>query len=301
MQTIERNFRDFHFNDDVNQLANRLLPELARRAGMEFEDRLTVEQHGQLVGVLGKNKGLRETDPVKFLTIGEMATYAIRARADRSAEEGEAARSIERSLNNPEKTVPEGTPRIKTGAAANWFDFSTQHLVQKATHLTSDVTVYVVTGNREMNLSTELTNENHKAFQAAHKGQLPTEQQYAEEFVVPELKTAGYKVEQIPVPSSDGDEIAEFFVAQKPELFLPDRQISMVRTDISVLQLALQMHRAARVKTGNIPEIFMEAAARPIATNQAEIDQPRRFQAPQPALRQAALDGKLLQIEQEAS
>jgi hypothetical protein len=294
-EVSEHNFRDFHFHDNVSQLAGGLLPELAERAGMEIEGDLTVDQLGQLVGVLGKNKTLRDANT--FLTVEEMATYAIRAHRDRDAVEGEE-RPIDRSLNDPERAVPENTPRVMTGAVANWYDFSTDHLVDKVSSLTGDVTVHLVMGTREMKQPTELANKNHQAFRAAHNDQLPTEQQYGEVYIAPRLEAAGYKVEPLKVDSQKGEEIAEFFVANRPELFLPDKRLSAVRTSISALQLVLQMRRASRVITGNVPELFFEAAARPIAINQSQVEQPIKFQAPQPASREAALDGKLLLMEQ---
>lgn len=223
MSVAERNFRDFRFYDNVNELAGGLMPELAERAGIEFEGGLTADQLGQLVGVMGKNKGLRHNDPATFLTIGEMATYATRAREDRGVKEGEDERATDRSLNNPDKTVPEGTPRIMTGAVANWYDSMTEYMVGKAETLAGAVTVHLVMGNREMNLGTELANKNHQSFRVAHDDQLPTEQQYGEEFVATKLEAAGYKVEPVQVESGNGDAIAEFFVARRPELFLPDQ------------------------------------------------------------------------------
>jgi hypothetical protein len=285
-----RDFSNFELGDDVYKLAGGLIPELIERAGLDPEAENRTDVMGELVGILGKNKVLRDNEPVTFLALGEMATYVERSGA---------LKPLGRSLWTPDKKVPEGTPRLITGAVANWQDRTVNYLIKKAKKLTSDVEVNVALGNRLMDSPSEQKNPNVQRFVEEY-GSLPTETHYAEHFVITKLVEAGYNVTGYSFNTNAGDALAEAFVAQKKELFVNGRPLSFVRVANAGVQLALQFRKAAQginPRYDSIkfkPKVFAETDTIPVATSQEEIDQPTNFQAPQPALRQIALTAKLL-------
>lgn len=288
----ERNFNNFEFGDDVYELADGLVPELAEKAGLNPYAGNHSDVMGELVGVLGKNKVLRANEPIDFLTIPEMSKYV-----DRSG----ALLPLSRSLWLPDKEVPEGTTRIITGGVANWQDRVTKFLVNKAESLTSDVTVEVAVGNRVMNGPTEVTNKNVQQFTDQYRTE-PTEANYTQEFVIPKLAEAGYTVWVHPYDTNVGDEIAANFVKRKPELFGKNQLLSFIKVANAGLQLALQFRNAARVINGSYdgykfrPQVFVETDAIKVARTTDQIKRAADYQSPQPALRQVVLTAKLLHL-----
>jgi hypothetical protein len=288
----ERNFNNFEFGDDVYELAGGLVPELAERAGLDPYAGNRSDVMGELVGVLGKNKVLRDNEPIDFLTISEMASYVTRSAV---------LQPLNRSLWLPDKQVPEGTPRVITGGVANWQDRVAKFLVNKAKSLTSDVTVYIPVGNRVMNGPTEVINKNVQQFVEQYKTE-PTEGNYAVEFVVPKLTEAGYTTWVYYNETTAGDEIATSFVEGSPELFMPGEKLSFVKVAGAGLQLALQFRNAAKEihkRYDGIkykPQVFVETDAIKVARTSDQVKRALDYQAPQPGLRQAALTAKLLHL-----
>jgi hypothetical protein len=222
-----------------------------------------------------------------------MATYV---------ENSGAMRPLNRSIRNPDKKVPEGTPRVITGAVANWQDRTTDLLVNKAQKLTSDVDVHIVLGNRVMggkDSPSEQKNPNVQKFAESYR-ELPTEANYAEEFVIPKLAEAGYIVSAYAYDTKVGDEIAAKFVSAKKELFMAGKPFSFVRVAGAGVQLALQFRNAGQKLNPRYdsikfkPTVYVETDTIGIAWSQAEVDKPQKYQAPQTALRQVALTAKLL-------
>lgn len=287
-----RNFNNFHLGDDVYELAGGMIVDLAEKAGLNpYGSGPQSEVMGELVGVLGKNKVLRDAEPIDFLTIPQAARYV-----DQSG----VLLPLNRSLHTPDKQVPEGTSRIMTANVANWQDKTADYLVELAKTLTSDVTVYGAAGNRVMKQPTELANKNVKEFQQAY-GHLPIESQYLETFVLPRLNEAGYYVSFEAYDTGVGDEIAAEFVEKHPELFEPGVAVSFASVATNGFQTLLQFRNAAISNNEDYdpkdaPQTYAESNGRKVAKTAKQIKNAQAYQSPQPALRSGVLRGKLLHI-----
>ncbi len=287
-----RNFNNFHLGDDVYELAGGLVHDLAEKAGLEPYVGPHSEVLGELVGILGKNKVLRENEPVDFLTNRQMAGHV-----DRSG----VLLPMDRSLHTPYIQVAEGTPRLVTGGVPNWQIRTADLLVSKAAELTSPTAVYMAVGNRPMDKPNETGHPKVKQFVEDY-GHFPKESQFAEEFVFPRLTEAGYAVFFEPYEASDGEEIARLFVADYPAAFKKGKAMSFARVAGSGVHLATQFRDAAREvnpdydSDKNAPQVFMETDGIEVARNKAQRKDALHYQAPQPGLRTTALKAKLLHL-----
>lgn len=206
----ERDFSNYRAGDNVHELAGGIIPELADYFQVALSDVPTVEELGTLVGVVGKNKVLRENKETTIISIAEAAAYV-----DRSGILLPLEGSTLRGRDNLTGAGCIGHIII-SGGVANWQDRVADLLVSK----NKNSGIHIPVGNRIMNSATELTNPNIQTF-AAKSGVPPTEAQYTEAFVASKLSDAGIYFEVYPYDTSDGQEIANKFAADRRDLFMP--------------------------------------------------------------------------------
>lgn len=285
-----RTFENFELGDNVYELSDGLLPEIAET----FEVPQSVDQLGALVGAIGTKKTLQEnlSGAKAWLTewsgSEQQATELAVSWMDRSG----VQLSLDRSLWTPDVQTPEGTPIVATGAVANWQDRVVRPLEDR-----SATAVYLPVGNREMGTPTEVVNENVQAFQAQEK-RLPREYEYAREFVAPVLQAAGCEVELVAYDTGNGQEIAEHFVEDYEELF--GQPVAFARVANAGIQLACQFREAARhagiafdANRSN-PDAFVLTDSFPVARTPEELSDAKNYQNPFTGIRQVALTAKLL-------
>ncbi len=286
---MNRTFNSFELGDNVYELAGGLLPEIADNFDIELGGEPNAEQIGSLVGVLGKNKVLRENEEVQAISLEQAAEYVERSGVQLS---------LDRSLWSPHGESTEDVDRfVVTGAVANWQDRTAKLLLE---HMAADpkpANAYLLAGNRLMDTASELANANIQHFQARYD-ELPTEAAYVENYVAPLLHGAGFSIHMSKFDFGDGDKIAQAFAAENPSLFDGTR-ITAARVANAGIQLACQLRKAIRESHPEFdqqtdPQMFVMTDSFPIARTRDEVANPKEFQSPFTALRQVALTAKML-------
>lgn len=288
--SVERNFNNFILGDNVHELAGGLIPEIADRLGVPLSHSPDAIELGKLVGAIGKNKVLRNNVEITAIPQGEAADMV-----DRSG----IQLPLNRSLWTPDIQVPGESDSsglsatIMTGAVANWMDRTCALLKSDE----SQSMVYAVTGNRVMNSATEVTNPQVAEY-VKNNGTEPSESDYAREYVLSGL--SGRPAELVAYPLTNGDEIAERFVQDHPELFIDGSRVSFARVANAGIQLGVQFLKAARKINPDYdsnpkdPQVFVRTDSLPVARTAEELKTPTKFQSPSTALRQLALAALLL-------
>lgn len=288
--SVERNFSNFILGDNVYELSGGLIPEIAERLEVPLSDTPDSAELGRLVGVIGKNKVLRDNVEITAIPQDEAADMV-----DRSG----VQLPLSRSLRTPNIQIPKDTDlksltaTIMTGAVANWMD-RTRALLESDP---SQSKVYAVTGNRVMSSPTEVTNPQVAEF-IKNNGVEPSESDYALEYVLPALTSRS--AELVAYQTADGDEIADKFVQDHPELFADGSRVSFARVANAGIQLALQFRKAARKLNPDFdsnpadPQVYIRTDTLPVARTAEELKNATKFQSPFTGLRQVALTAKLI-------
>lgn len=289
-------FSNFELGDNVAALAGGLLPEMANVFEIELGDAPNSQTLGALVGAIGAKKTLREneTGAKAWLTQVTGSDEQAFALAADWLERSGVQQALDRSLWTPELTTPEEAAVVATGGVANWQD-RTAELI---TNL-SPRQVHIATGTQVMNSVTEKINPNVITLQNVY-GTFPTQQQYAEDIILPQLLAAGHEVVISPYDTQNGEEIAQRFVADYSRLL--SGPLAFARVANAGIQLAVQFRNAARRMNTrfdtnpNKPQAFVLTDSFPIARtlDEAAPKNAKDFQSPFTGIRQVALTGKLL-------
>jgi hypothetical protein len=268
----ERNFNNYRAGDNVHELANGLIPEIAERFSVQLSTVPTVEELGTLVGVVGKNKVLRENEETTLLSIEEAADYVDRSGVllqFKGAVKGVG------DLSNISGSLDK---LVMGGGVANWQDRVATMVVEKQQRNYAvdgpgiDVHgIHLPIGNRVMQSPSELSNLNvQKYIELADTP--PTEAQYASAFVIPRLQEAGlHNIDLYAYETADGDEIARRFMQDHPEVFLGITEmplgddeymdvlsfVTVAATATAGIQRALQFRAAARAIDPQFDEQIM--------------------------------------------
>ena len=291
-------FSNFELGDNVAEFADGLLPEMADVFEVPLSPTPTVEELGQLVGVIGRSKVLRENVPRVQEVLGTAAD-GLTIAADWLERSGVQS-ALERSLWTPSSRVPWATGRVVImGAVANWQDRTATLLESKASSRTTvRGMVDILTGNRVMDTATEVSNPNVVRFVGDHD-RFPTEDDYATTYIRPFLRFGGYSDEQVlQFHSQNGDEIIQQYLETNPGVL--DTEMIVARVANAGIQLACQVRKAARRLNPdfdfdkNNPQLFVVTDSLPIARTQKELQDALHFQNPFSGIRQIALTGKLL-------
>ena len=297
MSVAERDFNSFELGDNVYELAGCLIPEMAEIAGVDIGDDPNVEKLGQLVGKYGKEKVLRDNEPIDIPI--ETAADLV----DRSGVQG----ALNRSLWTP-NLIPDATDIVVTGGMANWQDRTIKTVLEEAQYYPG-MMIHFATGNRVMDTKSEVNNPNIIEFLKRH-GEYPTETDYSNSFVGPQLSFNGFSISgnhyyfdsgHYGYQTGNGDEIAKKFVTENQQLFKTGSGITFAKVANAGIQLACQFRKAVRdyVRQDfdvdpNNPEAFVLTDSFPVARSEEDLGNPAEFQSPFTALRQVALTAKLL-------
>lgn len=281
----DRNFNNYVLGDNVYQLAEGLIPEIAERLDVSMGEQPNSEALSRLVGVIGKNKVLRNNAQITAYELEEAGSLVLRSGVQEP---------LSRSLWSPDIKLPSTAEvTVITGGMANWQDRLPALLTERA----SSTTVYAASGNRTMDEDTELTNKNVLDFQSK-TGNLPSESEYISRYVLPKLGKTSVKF--TPYDTDQGNQIASSFVQDYPELFADGKQISFARVANAGIQLAAQFRKAARAVNPRYdadklhPQVFVLTDSFPIAETAKQLKNPRQYQSPFTALRMVALTAKML-------
>lgn len=292
----ERDFSNFELGDNVYELADGLIPEIAVHLDVKLGDEPNSDDMFMLVGKLGKNKVLRDNEEVTAINLATAANLLARSGVQKP---------LNRSLWTPEigPFDDEDGLTIITGAIANWQD-RTAKLVKTGIEtrmLTGKVKI--VTGNRVMDRPTEKTNTNVRMF-FDEEGIYPTETQYALDFVLPEIPRIGNRGTTLDAYNTkEGDELAANFARDNKKMFdgVTPMPITFVRVANAGVQLAVQFRSAIREyadpsfdEDHGSPEAFVLTDSFPIARTPEQVQDPAHYQSPYTGLRQAVLTAKML-------
>lgn len=285
------NFSDFSLGDNVYELADGLVPEMAEVFEVELGPQPDEQALANLVGAIGSSKVLQENIPQVQEKLGtEQDGFAVAAEwLGRSG----IQQALNRSLWTPEITPPDSAATIITGGVANWQD----RVASLVADSLSDSVVYLVSGNRVMDTATEKVNSNVEQFFAA-EDRYPTEAEYSSEFVAPALLAAGKLIVINEYEMRSGDKIAAHFVEQNQIVF--SGNVRFARVANAGIQLAAQFVREAR-KAGlefdinpSSPQAYVLTDTFKIARTEEQLKDPKNFQNPYTGIRQIAVTSKEL-------
>ena len=291
---VNRNFSNFHLGDNVYELADGLVPEIAERVDVKLGNEPNSQALSDLVRELGPNPALRSNpDPANIdrRTAVELAY--------RSHLPGRMSRSLWTPDIKPQSNrVSTGDAKVDaavlTGATANWQN-------RAASIVPFGIFTYIAAGTRKMDTETEI---NHPDVQRLKEfGRYPTEAEYAASIIIPKLTNShvhsrfSQKILMTSYPTESGEELASRFFEDNQHLL--DKRLLFIRAATGGVQLAVQMRKAARALSADFdadklnPQVFIETDSQPIAMTPQEETQPR-FQKGSSALRQIAVTAKLL-------
>lgn len=291
MHITERNFNSFHLGDNVYELADGLVPEIAERLEVPLSNEPNSEELGVLVGKIGANKVLRSNEEVTAIDRDTQVDLVERSGVQEP---------LNRSLWTPEIPGPVGETVVMTGAVANWMDRGLRVVVDDIMNDAVSPSPRIITaaGTRVMDSPTEQGNVLVQNFVREHD-RYPIEAEYARDYTTHSLQVAtGIEAENFSADTSKGDELARLLFIQYPELL--NSKITFARVANAGVQLAVQMRKAAREFNQDFdndqsnPQVFVLTDSFPLAkTNDQEAD-PKNFQKAGTALRQVALTAKML-------
>lgn len=308
MNVAERDFNNFELGDDVYKLADGLISEIAGRLGFMIGEKPDSGHMHDLVGMLGKNKVLRDNEPATAIDLETAAELLERSGVQKP---------LDRSLWTPNlQLVDLGANAasgftVVTGGVANWQDRTTELVAEAVGQGELPQDVRVVTGQRLMGkIASEAANPNVKAFHEK-KLRLPTETEYATRFVLPVLDAAGARATLTSYATESGEEIANNFSrnvrtsedddeAAYEKLFERDKPVTFARVANAGIQLAIQFRQAIRTNTDPdfdseaMPDIFIRTDGFPIARTEEQVQDPANYQSPYTGLRQVVLTAKML-------
>lgn len=288
MPSNERDFHNFGLEDNVYQLADGLIPDLADALGVDLDVTPNMDALFELVGKLGANKVLRENTEVQAISNQSMADFL-----DRSGVQQHLSRSLWTPNITPEQVGVHVA--ILSGGVANWQDRAA-----RAMPAWFRGAVFLPTGVRPMNSPTEVTNANVLRLEESF-GRLPTEAEYAARIIMPKvIRGNGNLVDALPTTyhTTKGAEIAEQFFVDNPALAY--EKLLFVRVANAGVQLAVEMRKAARKVNKEFdmdpanPQVFIHTDEFPIARTEAQAANPRKYQKPQTGLRQVAETAKYI-------
>lgn len=282
-------FSNFERGDNVLELADGLLPEMAEVFEVDLGQG-TEEDLGRLVGAIGTSKVLQENIPLVQEKLGTDQS-GLEIAASWLGRSG-VQEALNRSLWIPELHTPDSASIVITGAVANWQDRTAQLVSDQPNEH-----VYIAAGNRVMETPTEKVNANVETFFES-EGRYPTESEYALLFVAPVITASDKAVSLRSYDTANGEEIADRFLWEGSHIFVEGRRIAFARVANAGIQLAAQFVRAARSlnfdTNSSDPQAFVLTDTFPIAQTEDETKKAKAFQNPYTGIRQIAVTAKEL-------
>lgn len=287
MGASERNFATFEAGDNALDLAGGLLPKMAELAKVPLEGEPN-ESLFALTGAYGKNAVLRSNEPPADLSLEQAYEWV---------EKSGIMAPLKRSLWSPYGDMPRVGAVIATGGVPNWQVRTMKVIKDFAKENGSETDIFWAAGNRVMD--TEKDNDIVHGL-AVLNGRIPTEAEFASDFVHPILSQQHDHVTVRTYETQSGDKIAEQFVADTSLLWQPGERVVVARAASAGILLAGQLRAAAR-KTVNPnfddagdPQLFVITDTLPLAATEAQVTNRREFQSPFTAARQIAQTAKVL-------
>jgi hypothetical protein len=284
MSVAERDFNSFYLGDNVYELADGVIPEIAERFSLDLDSDPNGKQLGQLVGLIGKNKVLRNNTEITAIDRDTQVEFVERSGVQKE---------LKRSLWTPETNDVDAF--ILTGAVANWQLRAAEHLIESRV---PDGPVYYIAGSRIMDGPSEVNNVEVQKYSQAF-GRYPKEFEFAADVVVPRLvRLGGHSVMLSNPNTAVGDEIADYLFEENPHL--ADQNLGFVRVANAGIQLAVQMRKAAQKINADFdmdpldPQVYVGTDSFPVARDDQQEKDPANYQKAGTALRQVALTAKML-------
>lgn len=284
MSVETRDFSDYQLGDDVYSLGGGVIPEIAAAANYE----LTSGQAAQdvlpgLIGAVGPDKELQKNIGRVKQFLGDDAVQTAADWVERSG----VLKPVERSFVQPGQLPDEIDSLLINGGVARWMlrraAIAEQYSPERIGRIILPLGIRQM-GKVEHQLVTTLETKN---------GVKPTEQQFASEYLVGRLSLAGFKVELIPVESTDGDSILQELFTQYKSL--TEGTMLVAGNAPSVIQSAGQVRLAARSAASsfdsNGDQLFMAGDTIQVARNG---EKPATHQDPYTALGQIARNALFL-------
>lgn len=299
----DRNFNNFHLGDNVHQLADGLIPEIAERLGIDLDSEPNAESLGGLIGALGKNKVLRDNDEVTAIDRDTAVDFL-----DRSGVQSALRRSLwtlgfdeHNDIYGEWYVEVDAVSVVATGGVANWQDRTARLMADEASKQLISVPTYLVAGPRIMNSATEVNNPNVLRF-TKDFGRAPSEADYASTIVARELINVDDTMMVLPQSfgRGDGDVIAEQFFERNPQLL--DQRLIFARVANAGVMLAVQMRLAAQKQKSEFdtdptsPQVMILTDEFSIARTEEQEKDPANYQKAITGLRQVAVTAKMLHI-----
>lgn len=290
MSAEVRNFRNYQLGDNVHQLAEGLLPEMAETMGYELTDQPDVDNLRGLIGHIGPAKWLQDNIALVRERLGtaEDAQVVAAGWTERSG----VMIPMTRSFVSPEIAVPdEVDSAVITGGVARWMLRRADRLERVTARGMRVGRVVIAAGSRQMRPSEHA----RVADYAILNGAEPTEADFARTYMVPALAEAGHETELVAVDSSDGDDVMRA-AAEATR----GGTVLAVGNAPAAIQVAGQYRLAAREASAGFDtsgdQLFMTADTLPVARGS---EGPATHQNPFTALGQIARSALFLRMNQD--
>ncbi|CAN5381829.1 hypothetical protein BH09PAT4_BH09PAT4_07820 [soil metagenome] len=291
MSAQKRDFSSFELGDNVYELADGIVPEIAEQLQVPIGPEPSSADLQEIMKKVGTNKVLRANEPVTAIDRDAMVDMVERSGIQLP---------LQRSLWTP-RHAADGFRRLRgkgagvrlaLGGVANWQD----RVANKLEHDYTRIPLHLLGGQRVMDTATEVSNPNVKEVHSKF-GRYPTEAEYAASVVLPRL-VKNTNVLASSFDTTDGDEILKQFFDKNPQLL--EKRISVVRVANAGVVMALQVRAVARTLNPDFdsnprnPQLFVETDMLPVARTAKEDATPVNYQKAATALRQVVLTAKKL-------
>ncbi len=284
MAVSERGFDNFYLGDNVYELSEGLIPEIADALRIDIGTEPNSEGLQRLMDEVGTKKELR-LNPELELDLERMADFV---------ESAGVQLPLSRSLWSPD--VPADCEHVDKiviqGGVANWqnrtFDLLSHSFVAP---------ILAIGGNRVMKTPTEIDNPDVVQHREVF-GKYPTEFQYMASVVVPTLVNDGRSTLLAGYPSRNASELFRMFLHENPEVV--EQNLAVARVANAGIVMALQLRAAAREINPEFdadpenPQLYVMTDELDVARTEEEVRNPKLFQHPATALRQVVLTAKKL-------
>ena len=295
----DRTFADFRWNeeegrfDDPRKLAGGVLREVASVLGIDIgrTDEPDPRELDVLVNALDPDsQGLRENPD---LTLEKAAWLVGRSRI---------LAPLDRWVRDPKTPIPEDhdVVLVATGGTASQQDRTRNLLAGMA----AGRHIVVAAGNRVMDSPVEQRHPNVRYYQQGGRT-WPTEAEYTNAFVVPELQPpVARSANTLVTGGLSGSEVVaailEDAASRGHDLHTTRSRIAAVGVGGTAVPLALELRRAARSLSGGeefdsgLPQMFVRASPGRAAITPEQLNNLSEFDDPYLALREMARAAVLL-------
>jgi hypothetical protein len=285
MSASERNFANFRPGDNVYELADGLIPEMAERLDVKLASEPNAADLQQLMGKVGINKVTRLN--AEITAIDRLTQVSMIERAG-------LQNAINRSLHDPERpaTAENVDAIVMISCMANWQE-------EAADAVPDDLKgkpVYLLGGNRVMDTPTEVINPSVAELEAGY-WRYPTETEFAGAVILPRLVARGFNVLPLSYDTGKADEMFAGMLNDIPHL--RERRFAVVRNANPGITTGFQLREQGQAIDENFdadpdnPQVYVITPSKELAPTPAH-DAPehsRQYQKVGTAMRPIVLTG----------